>query len=251
MPIRVANGHKFHVQHLGEGTPVVMLHGLLVGNLTTWYFTAAPELARNHEVMLYDLRGHGRSARVPSGYDVATMRDDLLALTGDFGNRPMTLVGHSYGGLVALRFALDYPERVGRLVLVEAPLPPSRMTELDEFVARTPEQMVEALPDTMRAFFARGGRQANRLLRSLHFLIMQSSLVADLRGEGDIDDAELSQLRCPVALFYGRRSSCLGVGQRLVGVLPNAELTVLPGGHYLHLECTRELTRRLVEVIDG
>lgn len=251
MPIRVANGAKFHVQHLGAGEPVVMLHGLLVGNLTTWYFTAAPELARQNHVMLYDLRGHGRSEQTPTGYDVASMSRDLLALTADFADRPMTLVGHSYGGLVALRFALDYPERVSRLVIVEAPLPPSRFAELDEFVARTPEQMVEALPESMRAFFARGGRQANRLLRSLHFLIMQSSLVADLRAETDIDDAELQRLRCPVTLVYGQRSSCLGVGQRLGGVLANAELTVLPGGHYLHLDSTQALTDKLVEVIHG
>ena len=107
-------------------TSVVMLHGLLIGSLASWYFTAAPALAKRHRVMLYDLRGHGRSERVASGYDLVTQTGDLQELADRFDDRPIDLVGHSYGGLIALRFALDHPGRVRRLVLVEAPLPPSR-----------------------------------------------------------------------------------------------------------------------------
>lgn len=246
-----ANGLTFHVQRLGSGPPLVMLHGLMVGSLASWYFTAAPALARTHEVLLYDLRGHGRSERAPRGYDVRTMTGDLEALVGAFAREPVALVGHSYGGLIALRFALDHPDRVARLALVEAPLPPSRLGELSEFVARTPEQMVEALPATTRAFFERGSRQARRLLRSLHFLVLESSLRDDLDAETDIPDQELAQLRCPVACFYGERSSCRGVGERLARVIPGAQLQLLPGGHYLHIDCGPALTAGLVEHASG
>jgi len=112
---------------LGEGPPVVMLHGLISGSSASWYFTCAPVLAKNHRVILYDLRGHGRSAPAAGGYDTATLAKDLENLLDAMGvDEPVSLVGHSYGALVAMRFALAHPERVNRLALVEAPLPPSR-----------------------------------------------------------------------------------------------------------------------------
>ena len=225
---------------------MVMLHGLLVGNLTTWYFTAASPLAKRHHVMLYDLRGHGRSSAAPDGFDVASQTRDLAALTADYQSEPMTLVGHSFGALIALRFALDHPERVAKLCLVEAPLPPSRIGEFNQFLKQTPEQMVESLPDEMRAFVERGSRQARRLLAQLVRLTCESTLIADLEAEPDIPDAQLAAVRCPVSLVYGRDSSCLGVGERLARVMPTADLTVLDGGHYVHLDQPGALTDHLV-----
>jgi len=242
---------QFHVQRLGSGPPVVMLHGLLIGSLASWYFTTAPILKRTNSVLLYDLRGHGRSERVASGYDVDTMTTDLAALTADWQHEPMTLVGHSYGGLIALRFALRHPERVARLVLVEAPLPPSQMGEMQAFLDRTPDEMVATLPAEMRGFFERDSRQSRRLLRSLHFLVMQSTLAADLQAEGDIDDEVLATVDCPVLCVYGAKSSCRPVGDRLASVMPNAELVELPGGHYLHLDCSEALTQHIVEAVSA
>ena len=77
MPVSTRNGVRLHWQELGSGPPLVMLHGLLVGSLATWYFTAAPALAARGHVVLYDLRGHGLSERAPSGYDVATQIEAL------------------------------------------------------------------------------------------------------------------------------------------------------------------------------
>ena len=79
----VANGLSFHVQELGAGPPLVMLHGLLIGSLASWYFTAAPTLAQRHRVRLFDLRGHGRSEVARDGYGVGAMAGDLEALVAD------------------------------------------------------------------------------------------------------------------------------------------------------------------------
>ena len=232
-------------------TSVVMLHGLLIGSLASWYFTAAPALAKRRRVMLYDLRGHGRSERTATGYDLATMTGDLQELADRFDDRPIDLVGHSYGGLIALRFALDHPGRVRRLVLVEAPLPPSRFSELEEFAARSPGEMVAALPVGLRDLLGHGGRRAARMIDSLDFLANKSSLFKDLRAEPDIPDAELARLACPLLAAYGDRSSCLVVGERLGRVVPDAKLTILPGGHYLHLDAAAALTTAMVEFLDG
>lgn len=247
MSVVVANGVKLHVQRLGDASapPVVMLHGLMVGSLAQWYFTAAPALARRHGVLLYDLRGHGRSERAPTGYDLATMAADLAALTADYRPAPMTLVGHSFGALVALRFALDHPGRVGKIVLVEAPLPVSRFGQFTEFLQRAPEDMVAALPGPLQELLGRGSRQARRLVESLRFLAQDSTLLRDLEAEPDIPDAELATLAVPTLCVYGDQSLCREVGDRLARVIPGAELRVLRGGHYLHVDCARELTATL------
>lgn len=259
MPLVAARGLRFHVQELGAGPPLVMVHGLLIGSLASWYFTAAPTLARRRRVRLYDLRGHGRSERAPSGYDLASMAADLAALTADLP-APIDLVGHSWGGLVALRFALDHPDRVRRLAVVEAPLPPAHSAQLAVMLggvadegddALTPARLIAALPPSLQAAVAGGRRQAERLLQSLQFLALESSLLADLRAEPDFADAALATLRCPVLCAYGDHSACLPAGDRLARLLPTARLLVLPGGHYLHLDARAALTAALEEHLDG
>lgn len=245
-------GVSFHTQELGAGSPpLVMLHGLLIGNLASWYFTAAPLLSQSRRVLLYDLRGHGKSQRAPTGYDLATMAGDLEALTEDLGEGPIDLVGHSYGALVALRFALDHPARVRRLALVEAPLPPSQFGDFEAFTARTPAEMVAALPEGLQTFLGQGGRRAARLLDALHFLTQESSLFADLRAEPDIADETLARLACPLLCVYGTDSLCKHVGERLARVIPGARLLLLPGGHYLHLDASAALTQALGEFFHG
>ena len=259
MPLVTANGLTFHVQEVGAGPPVVMLHGMLIGSLASWYFTAAPSLAREHRVRVYDLRGHGRSERARTGYDVRTMAGDLEALIADVAV-PVDLVGHSWGALVALRFALEHPARVRRLVIVEAPLPPSRAIEMADFVgvaavahssqdARA--RLLDALPATLRDAVARGRRQAERLLDSLAFLVFESSLLADLRSERDVGDDELAGLRVPLLCLYGDRSACLPAGERLARTVPGARLRVLPGGHYLHLDARGALVDEIERFLRG
>lgn len=253
MPLVAARGLTFHVQVLGPASAdrtVVMLHGLFVGTLASWYFSSAPRFAPEKRVFLYDLRGHGRSARPPTGYDVATMAGDLDALTAD-APHPLDLVGHSFGALVALRFALDHPSRVRSLALVEAPLPPSSVRELDDFTSRSPSEMLAALPEDMRAVLAGGGRRASRLVEGLTFLASGTTLLDDLAREPDIDDATLATLSCPVRCIYGDRSSCRPVGDRLARTIPGARLDVIAGGHFLPFESPEALTARLEEHLDG
>ena len=116
------NGHEAHIQRLGRGArTVVFIHGLVMDNLSSWYFTAANPVAENASVLLYDLRGHGRSERTPTGYRVQDLIADLNALLDrEVPDAPVVLVGNSFGGLLALAYAIQYPERIKGLVLVDA-----------------------------------------------------------------------------------------------------------------------------------
>jgi pimeloyl-ACP methyl ester carboxylesterase len=267
MHVETRDGVKLHAQVLGSGPSVVMLHGLLVGNMTTWYWTAASRLAERHRVVLFDLRGHGLSERAPRGYDIATMTSDLASVIEELAPGPVDLVGHSYGAVTALTYALRHPGRVRRLAVVEAPLPPSRLEEMDRFLGRSPDAMLDALPEVLREALAglvspggvssdgrdgaRGGRRGRRFVESLRFLATGSSLFDDLRRAEDIPDAVLATLACPLLAVYGTSSSCRPVGRRLAAAVPGARHVEMPGGHFLPLEAGQALTQVLTEFLDG
>ena len=252
MSVEIRNGVAIHIERLGEsGPPVVMLHGLFVGSMASWYFTAAPALAKTHRVLLYDLRGHGKSERPSNGYDIATMASDLEAIADSFSGEPLMLVGHSYGAVIALHYALHHPGRVRKLALVDAPLPPSRLEELNAFARKTPSEMLSALPPALGESLARGGRRAQRLAASLEQLATATSLLSDLRRAEDIPDDTLASLRCETLCIYGKRSSCLPVGERLAKTIPNARLVTLDGGHFLPVEAPAELTRHILELANA
>jgi pimeloyl-ACP methyl ester carboxylesterase len=119
MPKVMLNGVTLHYQRLvGNGPEVVLLHGF-AANLAFWYFRIAPLLARNFCLTLYDLRGHGQSDMPPSGYTTADMAADLYELLEHLQVSRAHLVGHSYGGAVALHYTVLHPERVASLTLAD------------------------------------------------------------------------------------------------------------------------------------
>ena len=249
MPFASVDGLRFNVEVLGSGPPIAMLHGLLVGNLALWYFTAAPVLAQSHRVLLYDLRGHGLTEPARRGYDLVTMTRDLSSLLENFDSRPVSLVGYSYGALVALRYALERPERVARLVLMDAPLPPSRSEEVSALLARSSEEMWKALPGPVQRFLAKGGRRLSRRLRAMEFLYNETSLITDMLAEPDVPDSTLAQLTCDVLCIYGDASPCRPVGERLARVIPRSKLVIVPGGHYFLLEAPALTTAHLKDFL--
>jgi pimeloyl-ACP methyl ester carboxylesterase len=121
MPKIVVNGITLHYWQLGKGPDVVMLHGL-GGNLAVWHLKMVPELQRMNRITTYDLRGHGYSEAPQDGYTTQDLAEDLRHLLDALGIERTHLVGHSWGGDIALHFALLYPHRVAKMVVIEAGL---------------------------------------------------------------------------------------------------------------------------------
>lgn len=234
---------------MGEGPPVVCLHGLLLGSLAQWYFTVAPALSDRHTVWMADLRGHGRSTRPSTGYDLASLRSDLRDLLDAVDvSGPVDLIGHSYGGLIALTFAMAHPERVHRLVLVDLPLPPGDSGVFDTV---NPEELLNMLPEAVRKEVLGGGRRARRLVEGLRALTQDTTLLADVRGEDALLDGQIAAVTASTLLVFGEDSACLPAADRLMGLLPNVQLRVIPGGHFLPVESAVELTSAIVGFLDG
>ncbi len=111
----------FNFQVLGEehSETVVLIHGL-GGRLENWrYFDAdvAYRLSKTHRVLVYDQRGHGDTSGKDSDYSSKAMAGDLRVLMDHLGIKKAHLIGHSMGARTAIRFAYEYPDRVGGVVL--------------------------------------------------------------------------------------------------------------------------------------
>jgi pimeloyl-ACP methyl ester carboxylesterase len=216
--------------------------------MMTWYLHTAPRLAGHHRVVLFDLRGHGKSDRTPSGYDLDTMSRDLAWVLDQLAVGPAVLVGHSYGALVALRFASLRPDRVTKLALVEAPL--ADATDTDSFLARTPAQMLEALPAGLRDAVTTGRRRA-RFLEAMRFFAEESSVLEDMKLALPQARQCLPTIRCPVLAVYGTQSSCRASGGRIAAEIKQSTTIELPGGHFLPVESPQELGGIIEDFIDG
>src|SRR5690242_10835869 len=113
---------SLRVRHGGDGDPVVLLHGHPRTH-TTWH-AVAPALATTHTVVTPDLRGYGRSSVPPDEPDHAqaskrAMAQDIVGLMQHLGHETFAVVGHDRGALAAFRTAMDHPERVTRLVVMD------------------------------------------------------------------------------------------------------------------------------------
>lgn len=248
----LANGVRLHVQELSspggaERSTVVFLHGLVMDNLSSFYFTlAAPVAASGARAILYDLRGHGRSERTRSGYSVTDSVADLTALLDELGlDGPVHLVGNSYGGTVALSFAVANPHRVASLMLIEAHF---AVEGWGEQMADTLGMIAFGLRDgDLQTWRARHGRKLGRMAGNADVLINDTTLVDDLLAVRPVPVAGLRALPCPVRAVYGEESDVLEHGRMLAKHVPDFTLTVLPGcTHSVLMEATGYLREELL-----
>lgn len=251
-----ANGVRHHVQRLGahaedeRARRVVFLHGLVMDNLSSWYFTVASRLAQSEDVILYDLRGHGRSERPPSGYRTTDLVEDLDQLLDALCVRGrVALVGNSFGGLLAVAYAAAHPGRVERMALVDAHISAGGWAEeMAATLELEGEERNRMIAESFKSWLGRhSGRKRNRLARAAEALVYGTTLVSDLRASPALDDSDLRAIDCPVLALYGAGSDALERGERLARTLPACELRVLPGcTHSVLWEETSEVRDQLL-----
>ena len=247
----VANGVRHHVQRMGSGgSPVVFVHGLVMDNLSSFYFTLANPIAETCDVICYDLRGHGMSERPPTGYTVDTLVADLAALLDQLEvTRPIDIVGNSFGGLLALAFAAKYPERVARLALIDAHTGVAGWAQqMTATLALKGEERDHKIFESFQSWLGRHSeRKRNRLAKNAEELVERTSLVADLRVSPAL---ELDRVTATTFAIYGETSDVRTHGETLARALPDATLVILPGcTHSVLWEATAEVRSRIVAFI--
>jgi len=119
--VTAPDGTEIFVRSGGSGPAVVLLHGY--GDTGDMWGPLAVELAKDHLVIVPDLRGMGKSSHPAAGYDKKTQAGDIRAVVEALGADRTAVVAHDIGNMVAYAYSASYPGKVDRLVLMDAPVP--------------------------------------------------------------------------------------------------------------------------------
>lgn len=214
-----------------SGSPVVLLHGIASSSLS--YEHLVPLIQEHHRVVAVDLMGFGQSVAKPNAQFTLDEHVEALRLTLDRARirGKVTLVGHSLGALIGIRFAALYPQRVSHLVLIAPPvyLPKEQMADP---ASRLRMDLYFRLWDFLRQnpdFTSKAAKTLDRMMpvRNSLEVTPESWLAFSMSLKNCIEDqttlTDLAQVRVPIDLVYGTadpfvRPSAIDFIERMRGV---------------------------------
>jgi len=252
--IETADRTSLFVTEWGSGPPVVFTHAWGLRS-DEWNYQVPALAAAGLRCVLYDRRGHGRSDRPATGYDIDTMADDLAAVIEHFELWGVTLVAHSLGSKEVIRYLTRHGDsRVARLVLV-APTTPliSRTADnpdgIDPVLIEANYQAVAAdVPKWCADFEAAGPYFGSSPGGSRGLVDWTTRMIVDtplpvlletyrLNANADMR-AELQKIQVPALIIHGDQDASAPIdltGRKTADLIPRASLTVYPGaGHGLY-----------------
>ena len=241
-----------HFREMGQGAPLVILHGLF-GNSDNWQTLARRWSEAGHRVIVADLRNHGRSFHTPE-HSYELMSQDILSLFNhlQLDAATTTLLGHSMGGKASMRFALDHPERLARLVVVDIVPRASDMAHQDDILAglnAVPVSTLETRQQAEDALAQHIPQPSVRqfLLKNLYRLEDNSfawrqnlaALNKHMQAIGAEIKSEQPFLK-PALFIRGGKSDYISTEDKLYGIpalFPNSQVeTIVNAGHWVHAE---------------
>ena len=257
------NGITLEYEAAGAGEPVVCIHGAFVAD-TFRPLLAEPSLAERYQLVTYHRRGYAGSGHTPGPTSIAQQAADCRNLLGRLGIGRAHVVGHSFGAIVALQLALDAPEIVHSLVLIEPGLPIGDGAETyREALARGRERYREVGAEEVVAEFLRARWPGYRdpLDRALPGAFAQAVADAKTWFEAEVaaqlawrfGEAEARRITRPALSVLGGESAALwarfGETHRwLLATLPRGEGLVLPGAtHFPQFQNPRGLAEGLAD----
>lgn len=266
-------GVRLHYRVGGKGSAVVLLHGYAeTGHM---WNPIMPLLAKNHTVIVPDLRGAGDSAKPESGYDKKNMAVDIHELVASLGIKHASIVGHDIGLMVAYAYAAQFPQATGRLVLMDAFLPGIGdwknvwlMRDLwhFHFYGQVPLALVKgreriyfehfwndfaadpkhSVPEADRKLYAKAYAQAGGMRAGFEYFKNFE------RDAQDFSELSATKLSMPVLVLTGERASGTFLIEQAKLVAANVDGKVIPGsGHWLMEEAPQATIAALTAFLDG
>jgi pimeloyl-ACP methyl ester carboxylesterase len=221
--IETLNGVQLYFEVHGSGDPVVLLHGFS-GSSQDWQSTIA-ELGKHFQLIIPDLRGHGRSSILTKPFRHEEAAADMFALLDHLGIAACKGIGVSGGGNVLLHMATKQPERVKAMVLVSATpyFPAPARAIMRQYADSLPEQQWEVL----RRRHPGGDAQINALLAS-------TKSFADSYDDMNFTPPHLSTIQARTLIVQGDRDPLYPVelSVEMARAIPKSSLWIIPNsGH--------------------
>ena len=271
-----ANGVRFNVQRLGKGPrKLVFIHGILIDNLSGFYLTLGPALSDTYSLIMYDLRGHGRSERPRSGYSLQQMTLDLRELLNQLGlgSDKVTLVGNSSGVPIALAYALEFPQQVEAMVLIDGVMDAHVHAQkiLETLMVRDGKPHPDDIAiwknwlrqHTDGDLLDRDGEDTEKLLKRLYnqrrsplirtskALVYETDFVKDMQTEPPYQEEDLERIKCPVLALYGSESDLTDEAERTAQRIPQCQFVRIPGaGHGILRQAAEPMRQTLTSWLE-
>lgn len=257
-----ANGLEVAWFEVGRGDPVVLVHGL-ADDHRAWRRVVAL-LMLTHRVLLYDLRGHGRSALGTADGTLAQLGGDLVGLLDAVGLDRAVVAGFSLGGTVAMRAAIDHPRRIAALALVATS---SRVNRAARGWYEERAQLVQRDDPGLRTTLDADTEDVyrNRPAEIADGLRIRREATADPRGYANVCramvslneaplDAELGAIAVPTVILAGEADQHCPprAGEIIAEGIAGSELRVLSDtGHPMPVERPSEVAQAVVGLGSG
>ena len=254
------------IDDVGDGPPVVLLHGLGCGK--RMWFHQMRALRQYFRVIAYDLRGHGETDAPADAtdYSAAHLSRDLVGLLDALRIERTAIVGFSLGGGPALALAASRPERVSRLVLADVGAGADDPVKIEAMVRRwvalirqgdTDELVDDMLRSELFKVYARRSARCRRhmgeLIRSTPVDGLRFTLSEVLAKRKSLFQASrvLKSVQDPTLVLVGQYDyNCTKAAKLLAEAIPNAALKVIPGsGHMAPLENPAAFNAALLEFL--
>jgi pimeloyl-ACP methyl ester carboxylesterase len=261
MPKAFVNGIHIHYVQTGKGPDLVLIHGI-ASNLGQWQLSILPALVEDFRVTMYDLRGHGYSDMPTRGYTPDDMVSDFSGLTDFLQLKRACILGHSYGGLVALRYAALYPQRVDKLIIADTAVPTLEPRGRDgllggwrealqrrglEVPDEKAEDVVYLMEQTLRLRGHRWrGMGLRRAIARLSRLVNTTTIGKEYGENPQLTAETIRLIQTQVLLIYGDRSPNTASFQALRENLPHCTTAIISdGGHFYPLEHPKTFVRHI------
>jgi pimeloyl-ACP methyl ester carboxylesterase len=240
----VVFGQKIRYVEAGSGPTVILLHGL-GGSSDSWMFNLGP-LAEQFHVVVPDQIGFGKSDKPVINYRVRTYVDFLDEFCRQLKIERATLVGHSMGGWIAAAFTIAFPEKVERLVMVDAAgyAPPANF-DYKSLYGLNPSTRAGMKQLATRVFYNKAFTTdamidqllAQRMSAGDGYTI--NSLIESVGRREDFLDGQLNKIKVPTLIVWGQQDGLVLAteGERLKNDIPHARYAVFDRcGHFPQVE---------------
>jgi pimeloyl-ACP methyl ester carboxylesterase len=244
------NGINVHYQQKGTGPDVVLVHGI-TSCLAQWYVEILPALAQHYRVTAYDLRGHGLTELTEQGYTSEELARDLLALIDHVEIERAAVVGHSFGGTLAVHAAALRPGRLQGIVLLDTGFACLRHLRvisewegwkshgdalahfgitLERFLEIDRHQDVTAfikqsLSIPLQSGFRKG---LNAMTPRLARLLDETRIGTEFREVAGLTEEVLARITTPILALYGGTSPYARMAEHLSRLMPHCRYELLP-----------------------